>query len=162
MPRRILALAAALSAAVALGVWGCQDYNFNPVGSCIIQPGSRQVRLDDVSVADVLFVVDDSGSMAGEQQNLSRNFGAFIFALAKANRARVASDLQPLEFHLALTTSSVFRLRKVETAPGSGIYNNVYSDRYDDFANAFDHGCDTAGGSGCTGANNGSTATCSH
>jgi hypothetical protein len=154
MPRRILALAA-LSAAVALGVWGCQDYNFNPVGSCIIQPGSRQVRLEDVSVADVLFVVDDSGSMAGEQQNLSRNFGAFIFALAKENRARVASDLQPLEFHLAVTTSSVFRIRGTSLPTVS----YAYSDRYDDVVNPADHGC-TADAS-CTAANIGkNTATC--
>ncbi|HET6921952.1 MAG TPA: hypothetical protein VFI16_02275 [Anaeromyxobacteraceae bacterium] len=154
MTRRILALATAV-AAVVLGVWGCQDYNFNPVGSCIIQPGSRQVRLDDVSVADVLFVVDDSGSMAGEQQNLSRNFGAFIFALAKENRARVASDLKPLEFHLAVTTSSVFRIRGTSSPTES----YAYSDKYDDVVNPADHGC-TADAS-CTAANIGrNTASC--
>ncbi len=154
MPRRILALAAAV-AAVVLGVWGCQDYNFNPVGSCIIQPGSRQVRLEDVSVADVLFVVDDSGSMAGEQQNLSRNFGAFIFALAKENRARVASGLKPLEFHLAVTTSSVFRIRGTSSPTES----YAYSDKYDDVVNPADHGC-TADAS-CTAANIGkNTASC--
>ncbi len=108
MPRRILALAA-LAAAVALGAWGCQDYNFNPVGSCIIQPGQRQVSLAGTATADILFVVDDSGSMDSKQQALAQNFSTFIDALANAQKARVSAGLQPFEFHIAVTTSSLFQ-----------------------------------------------------
>ena len=154
MTRRLLFFAA-LTATVVLGVWGCQDYNFNPVGSCIIQPGSTLHPLTDVSVADVLFVVDDSGSMAGEQQNLARNFGSFIVTLAQENRARAASGLKPLEFHLAITTSSVFRIRGNVGPPVS--YG--YSDKYDDAANASDHGCTPD--ASCTASNVGqSTGSC--
>lgn len=99
--RGVLALALVLLA-------GCQDYNFNPVGHCLIQPGSRRVTLSDLSSADVLFVVDDSGSMGGEQAKLAVNFTAFIQNLDAANAARALAGLQPIDFHIAVTTTSVF------------------------------------------------------
>src|SRR5512140_2826268 len=99
--RGMLALVAVLAA-------GCQDYNFNPVGHCVIQPGSERVTLSSVSTADVLFVVDDSGSMGAEQDALAANFGAFIDNLDLANATRVASGLQPFDFHIAVTSTSVF------------------------------------------------------
>jgi len=99
---RALALPALLVAA------GCQDYNFNPVGHCLLQPGSERVKLSDVSTADVLFVVDDSGSMYGKQVKLATNFSAFIDNLDLTNQNRHAQGLTPIDFHLAVTTTSVF------------------------------------------------------
>ncbi|HUL59257.1 MAG TPA: hypothetical protein VLU43_08285 [Anaeromyxobacteraceae bacterium] len=99
---RVLALAA------LTGALGCQDYNFNPVGHCLIQPGTKRVTLSSVSTADILFVVDDSGSMAGEQQNLANNFHLFVQALTDTNDQRIAVGLEPIDFHIAVTTSSVF------------------------------------------------------
>jgi hypothetical protein len=87
---------------------GCQDYNFNPVGHCLIQPGTRRETLSNVSTADVLFVVDESGSMAGEQGDLAAGFDDFITNLNQANVDRAAGGLLPIDFHLAVTTSSVF------------------------------------------------------
>jgi hypothetical protein len=100
---------AALTAAAAAAVGGCQDYAFNPVGSCVIQPGVKQVTLADVSAADILFVVDDSGSMDPKQQALAQNFDVFINDLNAFNQDRVARSLEPFEFHIAITTSSMFR-----------------------------------------------------
>ncbi|HEX7487379.1 MAG TPA: hypothetical protein VF341_00610, partial [Anaeromyxobacteraceae bacterium] len=87
---------------------GCQDYNFNPVGKCVIQPGSARIKLGSLGTADLLFVIDDSGSMAPEQASLARNFGSFIAALKTLQAARAADKLDPFEFHVAITTSSVF------------------------------------------------------
>lgn len=87
---------------------GCQDYKFNPVGKCILQPGATRVTLSNLSSADILFVVDDSGSMQAEQTNLADNFGAFIDALAQAQQERALNGLEPFEFHIAVTTSAVF------------------------------------------------------
>ncbi|WP_242392859.1 hypothetical protein [Anaeromyxobacter oryzisoli] len=89
-------------------VAGCQDYNFNPVGHCLIQPGQERVTLSNISTADVLFVVDDSGSMAGEQQKLADNFAAFISNLDATNQARRNNGLEPIDFHIAVTTTSIF------------------------------------------------------
>lgn len=87
---------------------GCQDYNFNPVGRCVIQPGTERVTLSNVSSADVLFVVDDSRSMAGEQAALASNFTAFIANLDAKNAARRSAGLEPFDFHIAVTTTSMF------------------------------------------------------
>src|SRR5512133_2052990 len=101
-------LRAGWACALALLGAGCQDYNFNPVGHCLIQPGSKRVTLSNISSADVLFVVDDSGSMGGEQAKLGTNFTGFIGNLDAANAARAAAGLQPFDFHIAVTSTSVF------------------------------------------------------
>jgi hypothetical protein len=111
MTRRLLA--PAILAALA----GCQDYNFNPVGKCIIQTGSARVEVTGVTTADILFVVDDSGSMRAEQQRLAENFGAFITALATTQADRKAIGLEPIEFHIAITTSSVFEAHVPNLTP---------------------------------------------
>lgn len=87
---------------------GCQDYNFSPVNQCLIQPGTERVTLSDISTADILFVVDDSGSMGGKQLSLANSFGAFITNLQATNQARVQDGLEPIDFHIAVTTTSVF------------------------------------------------------
>jgi hypothetical protein len=96
----------ALAAAALLG--SCQDYNFSTVNYCLIQPGTERVTLSDVSTADILFVVDDSGSMGGEQAKLAASFQAFVDSLKASNVARVAAQLEPIDFHIAVTTTSVF------------------------------------------------------
>ena len=45
---------------------------------------------------------------AAEQASLARNFGSFITALKTLQQARAADKLDPFEFHVAITTSSVF------------------------------------------------------
>lgn len=113
---RLLALAAVVAASVAVVSGGCQSYNYNPVGVCVIQPGTQQVKLSDVSTADLLFVVDDSGSMDPKQQALADNFSVFIAKLTTFNEERVANGLVPFDFHIAVTTSSVFRDYTVDPA----------------------------------------------
>ena len=100
--------ARALVATLVLLAAGCQDYNFNPVGHCLIQPGAQSFTLSDISTADVLFVVDDSGSMGGEQQRLADAFGVFVSNLTTTNVARAAAGRPPFDFHIAVTTTSVF------------------------------------------------------
>ena len=96
---------------------GCQDYNFNPVGHCLIQPGSERVTLSNISSADVLFVVDDSGSMGAEQDALASNFATFIGELDEANAARRQSGLEPFDFHIAVTTTSMFFNQYTDNRP---------------------------------------------
>jgi hypothetical protein len=105
----------ALAALALLGAIGCQDYNFNPVGQCYIQPGTKRVRLADVSTADILFVVDDSGSMRGEQDALGSNFSYFVDRLDQINVDRAARALEPIDFHVAVTTTGVF-INQADTA----------------------------------------------
>lgn len=99
----------ALLPLMIVAVTGCQDYNFNPVGHCLIQPGTERVKLSNLSTADVLFVVDDSGSMGGEQEKLAANFAAFIANLDQTNVDRRNNKLEPIDFHVAVTTTSIFQ-----------------------------------------------------
>ncbi len=98
---------ASWTAALVLAA-GCQNYNFNPVGHCLIQAGREEITVSTMSTADVLFVIDDSGSMAAEQDRLAAAFSAFITHLDAANAARAAADLTPIDFHIAITTTSIF------------------------------------------------------
>lgn len=89
------------------GFSACQDYRFNPVGKCLIQPGQTTVPVAGVSTADILFVVDDSFSMHPIQQSLADNFGSFVQQLATTQQQRVSSGKEALDFYIAVTTSSV-------------------------------------------------------
>ena len=64
----------------------CQDYNFSPVKYAVIQPGTERVTLSEISTADILFVVDDSGSMGLKQQKLAASFDAFVASLQDEQR----------------------------------------------------------------------------
>ncbi len=99
----LAALALPLAAA-----FGCQSYNFTPVGHCVVQPGTRRLSLSRVTTADVLFVVDDSDSMTPDQDNLARSFSTFIANLNATNQQRVSRGLAPIDFHIAITTTSIF------------------------------------------------------
>jgi hypothetical protein len=101
MFRRVAPLALAVLLA-------CQDYRFNPVGRCIVQPGQVRIPVADIHTADVLFVVDDSASMDPMQKTLADNFQAFVDQLAVIQADRVANGKVPLDFYIAVTTSSVF------------------------------------------------------
>jgi hypothetical protein len=108
MDRRVSILAVCVAALFA--ATGCQDYNFNPVGHCLIQPGTKRVTLSDIATADVLFVVDDSGSMAGEQAALGTEFPRFLDVLARANKDRVNTvpAQAAVDFHIAVTSTSAY------------------------------------------------------
>jgi hypothetical protein len=103
-----VALRRSIMAVALCTLASCQNYNFNPVGKCIIQPGSDRIKLSGSAIADVLFVVDDSGSMTAEQASLARNFGSFIDGVAQLQKDRTDSGIEPFEFHIAVTTSSIF------------------------------------------------------
>ncbi|HEU4384674.1 MAG TPA: hypothetical protein VFR85_14395 [Anaeromyxobacteraceae bacterium] len=72
-------------------------------GGCDDVPAAAVTNCQTVGIAsaktDILFVVDDSGSMQEEQQNLAANFDAFIAQLAALP---VAND-----YHIGITTTSV-------------------------------------------------------
>jgi hypothetical protein len=65
-----------------------------------------------VAATDVLFVVDDSGSMLGEQEELSENLGHFVNAL-------VTSPV-PLDVRIAVTNTSVSGYAGEEMYPAGG------------------------------------------
>src|SRR5438105_4286858 len=93
MIRRV-ELAVSLALAAALPACSCDTAPANALTSC----QSTDVLPTAVST-DILFVIDDSGSMSEEQANLAANLDAFIDTL-------VASPVRN-DFRIGVTNSSV-------------------------------------------------------
>ncbi|MCK6551324.1 VWA domain-containing protein [Myxococcota bacterium] len=68
----------------ALAAPGCNSYLFEQKCPEQIKESQIVVPAAKPTPADILFVVDNSGSMADEQENLARNFEAFITQIAGA------------------------------------------------------------------------------
>lgn len=77
-----LSLRRTLPVCSCLALLGCEDYLFEQVCPQAIAEVARTVPELEPTPADILFVVDNSGSMREEQENLAANFRAFINALA--------------------------------------------------------------------------------
>jgi hypothetical protein len=84
---------------------GCQEYQYTPVGRCVLQPGSASIAT--VAATDLLFVVDDSHSMSPIQASLASNLGTFINRLAQKQQDRVRQGKDPFDVHIAVTSTSV-------------------------------------------------------
>jgi len=88
-------------------VAACQSYVFEPVVPSLISVNNTTYELDDVVSADILFVIDDSGSMAGEQSNLSANFDVFINAIQSENDLRKSEGKPLISYQIAVASSSI-------------------------------------------------------
>ncbi len=79
-------------AGVGLGGFGlsCQDYLFEQQCPAEIKEANETFQPADPTPADILFIVDNSGSMADEQQNLADNFNRFIENIQGAGDYRIA------------------------------------------------------------------------
>jgi hypothetical protein len=85
-----LAVLAALAAALLAG---CDHVPQNAIESC-----QAEVRVLPAKT-DILLVIDDSGSMSEEQENLRQNLEAFVAALA--------DSAVPHDFQIGITTTDV-------------------------------------------------------
>ena len=85
--RRLASFGCALT---VLSMGGCQDYLFERVCAEQIVEEDRTFAAATPKPADILFVVDNSGSMREEQQNLADNFDLFINQIAGAGDYRIA------------------------------------------------------------------------
>ncbi len=79
----------------ALG--GCLDHPLTQVHLGKHQVSDFDIAIDDNRDVDILFVIDNSGSMAEEQARLARNFPTFIAAL----------DKMGADYRIGITTTDV-------------------------------------------------------
>jgi hypothetical protein len=86
-----------VASTVLVGLAGCASCDSVP-GDAVLDCNQQPIAIGGVKT-DILFVVDDSGSMATHQANLATNFKAFIQNLA-------ASPVKN-DFQIGITTSSV-------------------------------------------------------
>ncbi len=69
---------------------GCQNYVFEQVCTEQVVEQDQSFLAPEPTPADILFVVDNSGSMREEQENLADNFELFINELAGTGNYRIA------------------------------------------------------------------------
>ena len=76
---------------------GCQGYPFEP--RLVAHQQTRHIvqQVSTRTPTDILFVVDNSGSMLSKRAELARNMGLFIDAMSAA----------PFDFHVGLVTTDV-------------------------------------------------------
>src|SRR5947209_10613780 len=100
-------------ALVALALPGCTSCDTVPDGALV---NCQATTILPASVkTDILFVVDDSGSMSEEQQNLANNLDAFIDAL-------IASPIQD-DFRIGVTNTSI----EEYPDPQTGVVRTTYN-----------------------------------
>ncbi len=66
-----------ISLLVGLTILGCQNYSFEELPSSVIKESRRFFNITISTEADILFVIDNSRSMVGEQLQLGKSFEAF-------------------------------------------------------------------------------------
>lgn len=101
------------------GVWSCADEGLCPI----------DLRLR--RAVDILFVVDNSGSMGGEQSTLAESFGAFVDVLE------------------AQQVGANYRIGVTTTAADSSLGYRTCRDRLSDFIFEWEHGTHDERQRGC-------------
>ncbi|HEX5660745.1 MAG TPA: hypothetical protein VFX59_26310 [Polyangiales bacterium] len=80
------AIAKWLSPLVALSMLGCPKQELAPLGPCTVSAVSERVDQSGISNVDLLFVIDNSGSMASEQKKLAEKLPDLVRVLTLGDR----------------------------------------------------------------------------
>ncbi len=122
-----------IAAATALMLSACLDHPLKPVEYDKNEEAENTVSIAINKDVDILFVIDNSGSMAEEQALLSQNFASFINVLE-------AEDVSA-NYRLGITTTDAGNPRCPNTTPENGTL--VLSSCLDRVAtNEFKYGAD--------------------
>lgn len=129
MSTRQHSLVGVASFAIAVLATGCLDRELKPLNPCLVSGVSREVQVKNVDKVDLLFMVDNSNSMAGEQQSLKAQFPNVITILTTGYRdGALMKDPQPFppvkDLHVGVVSSDM-------GIPGVE-YSNCHADGGDD------------------------------
>ncbi len=87
-----------LSLLFAFGALGCQDYGFEELPNSVVKEKRWTKTISIASEVDILFIIDNSGSMVGEQAQLGDSFKTFTAELEK-----YFGD----KYHIAIATAGI-------------------------------------------------------
>jgi hypothetical protein len=120
------ALARFLVPAAALTMWGCPNQELAPLEPCTVSGTSRDAAGSGVDKVDVLFAIDNSGSMAQEQAKLGVLLPRLIGVLTTGNKNYPAPPAAPTDsftpaksLHVGVVTSSLGRPPGVQSPAGA-------------------------------------------
>jgi hypothetical protein len=88
---------------------GCLDRELKPLNPCLVSGVSRKVAVNNVDKVDLLFMVDNSNSMAEEQGALKAQFPKLITVLTSGNRFMGDPDPFPpvKDLHVGVVSSDM-------------------------------------------------------
>lgn len=94
----------------------CLDRELKPLNPCLVSSVSRRVSVTNIEKVDLLFSVDNSGSMAEEQNSLKQQFPRMITILTTG--MRTPDDPTPFpaakDLHLGVVSSDMGALGQME------------------------------------------------
>lgn len=73
-------------AALGLGLAGCPHQELAPLGPCTVSATAQRVEQEGLSAVDLLFVIDNSGSMASKQIKLAQELPRLVQVLTTGDR----------------------------------------------------------------------------
>ena len=118
-PLRTAHFALALVCLVCLGslpIVGCLDRELKPLNPCLVSSVSRRVSVTNIEKVDLLFSVDNSASMAEEQNSLKQQFPRMISILTTG--MRTPDDPTPFpaakDLHLGVVSSDMGALGQTD------------------------------------------------
>jgi hypothetical protein len=98
-----------LAFAITVLATGCLDRELKPLNPCLVSGVSRKVQVKNVDKVDLLFMVDNSNSMAGEQASLKAQFPSVIKVLTTG--MRTPDDMDPFppakDLHVGVVSSDM-------------------------------------------------------
>ncbi len=88
---------------------GCIERPLTPVNPCVVSGVVEEVGVSNVDKVDILFVIDNSGSMQEEQAALSGQIARLVHVLASGDLdADGAQDFSPVkDLHVGVTTTDL-------------------------------------------------------
>lgn len=98
---RVVVVGFMLAGVFLIATLACNDHGLNPLETSILSERREQKEVEAFTLIDILWVIDNSGSMCEEQDNLTRNFENFIEGMTDLNArfrlAVVTTDMEDKE-----------------------------------------------------------------
>ncbi|MBK8170628.1 MAG: hypothetical protein IPK60_09835 [Sandaracinaceae bacterium] len=97
----------ALALTGSLALTGCLDRQLTPIKSCVTEGFIATLEQNTAKEVDVLFVVDNSGSMGAEQTSLRRELPNLVETLATGRRSNGPEFPPVADLHVAVVTTDL-------------------------------------------------------
>jgi hypothetical protein len=86
---------------------GCLDRELKPLNPCLVSGVARKVAVTNIDFVDLLFVVDNSGSMRQEQAALKEQFPKLIDTLTMGKKSDGTSFPPVKDMHLGVVSTDM-------------------------------------------------------
>ncbi|MFT3924694.1 MAG: hypothetical protein QM778_19295 [Myxococcales bacterium] len=105
--RRLKAAKWLAAPVAALGLMGCPNENLAPLAPCTVSGVSDDVPVTGVDKVDLLFMIDNSGSMAQEQAKLAEQLPNLLKILTSGKKEDGTTFTAVRDLHVGVVTSDM-------------------------------------------------------